>query len=63
MSTKEAQFVDFDGLRIEYDARVLAPRRVDGGPVALGRGADQDGPRWARVLELAPARATSACSR
>ena len=26
MSTKEAQFVDFDGLRIEYDARVLAPR-------------------------------------
>ena len=39
MSTKEAQFVDFDGLRIEYDARVLAPRAVDGGPVALGRGA------------------------
>ena len=26
MSTKEAQFVDFDGLQIEYDARVLAPR-------------------------------------
>jgi methylase of polypeptide subunit release factors len=26
MSTREAQVVDFDGLRIEYDARVLAPR-------------------------------------
>jgi release factor glutamine methyltransferase len=26
MSTTEAQFIDFEGLRIEYDARVLAPR-------------------------------------
>jgi methylase of polypeptide subunit release factors len=26
MTTTEAQFADFEGLRIEYDARVLAPR-------------------------------------
>ena len=26
MTTTEAQFVDFEGLRIEYDARVLTPR-------------------------------------
>ncbi|MDX6375528.1 MAG: hypothetical protein QOD98_4516 [Nocardioidaceae bacterium] len=26
MTTTEAQFLDFEGLRIEYDARVLAPR-------------------------------------
>ena len=26
MTTTEARFVDFGGLRIEYDARVLAPR-------------------------------------
>ncbi len=43
MTAVTPQVVDFEGLRIEYDERVLDAAPVDRRPVPLGGGADPDG--------------------
>jgi hypothetical protein len=60
----ESRFIDFEGLRIEYDERVRMLRAWDGRAVAVGSRADSDGATrtgardlWARqgtTLDVSP---------